>query len=79
MFTVMPSVMSNCGTRLPLTYIPLSEPLSNAVQRPPELEGSNRSTTWARDTSGCAIRRSARKSRPMTTSCPAAKVRGGPS
>jgi hypothetical protein len=77
--TVVPSVMSTCGTRRPCTYIPFSEPLSTAVHRPPEIVGSNRSSTWARDTSGCAMRTSARRSRPMTTSCPAEKVRGGPS
>ena len=46
--TVVPSVMSTCGTRLPCTYIPLSEPLSMAVHRP----CPNRSTMCARDTRG---------------------------
>ena len=46
-----------------------------ATQRP----WSNRSTRCAREINGCAIRTSARRSRPTTTSLPGAKVRVDPS
>ncbi len=46
-----------------------------ATQRP----WSNRSSRCAREIRGCATRTSARRSRPTTTSCPAANVRSDPS
>ena len=67
--------MSTTGTRWPLTNIPLRLPLSIAIQRP----CSKRRITCAREIRGWAMRRSARRSRPITTSLPAAKVRDDPS
>src|ERR1700752_3221618 len=67
--------MSTLGTRRPCAYMPLRLPLSIATQRP----WSNRSTKWAREISGWAMRTSARRSRPITTSLPGAKVRVEPS
>src|SRR6478735_11502517 len=67
--------MSTEGIRRLLTYIPLRLPLSMATQRP----WSNRSTRCAREINGCAIRTSARRSRPTTTSLPGAKLRVDPS
>ncbi len=67
---VAPSWMSTICTRWPSTKIPLSELLSIAVHRP----WSKRSSRWARAISGCATRISARRSLPMTTSRPAAKL-----
>ena len=75
MLTCMPSWMSTVGTRRPLTNMPLRLPLSIAIHRP----WSNRSTRCAREIRGWAMRTSARRSRPMTTSLPAAKVRADPS
>ena len=57
------------------TNIPFRLPLSTATQRPL----SKRNSTWARETRGCATRTSARRSRPITTSWPAANVRLDPS
>jgi hypothetical protein len=73
--TLWPSRMSTTGTRRPLTYVPFSEPLSIASHRP----WSNRSKRCAREIRGCVMRMSALRSRPTTTSWPAAKVRSDPS
>ena len=70
-----PSWMSTVGTRWLLTNSPLRLPLSMATQRP----WSKRSSRCAREIRGWAMRTSARRSRPMTTSLPAAKVRAAPS
>jgi hypothetical protein len=75
MLICWPSWMSTVGTRRPLTNIPLRLPLSIATQRP----WSKRATRCAREINGWAIRMSARRSRPMTTSLPGAKVRVEPS
>ena len=75
MLTLSPSTRSATGTRWPLTNIPLRLPLSIAIQRP----WSKRRITCAREIRGWATRRSARRSRPITTSLPGAKVRDDPS
>ncbi len=75
MLMLCPSLMSTDRTRRRSTKIPFSLPLSIATHRP----WSKRNTICARDTSGWATRTSARRSRPMTTSWPGAKVRCDPS
>ncbi len=75
MLILWPSRMSIIGTRRPLAKVPFSEPLSIASQRP----WSKRSNKCAREISGCVMRMSARRSRPTTTSWPAANVRSEPS
>src|ERR1700754_1456221 len=67
--------MSTAWTRRPSTYMALRLPLSIPAQRPL----ANRSSRWAREISECAIRTSARRSRPTTTSLPGANVRVEPS
>ncbi len=71
MLRLCPSVRSTVGTRRPLTNMPLRLPLSIATHRP----WSKRRTRWAREISGWAMRTSARRSRPTTTSLPGANVR----
>ena len=57
-----------------LTVAIVALPLSMAIHRP----RSKRSTRCAREISGWAIRTSARRSRPTTTSLPGEKVREEP-
>ncbi len=73
--TRSPSWMSTTGTRRLWTYRPLRLPLSTAIHRP----WSYRTIRWVREIRGWATRRSARRSRPITTSLPGAKVRSDPS
>ncbi len=64
MLIVWPSWMSTIGTRWPLKKTPFSELLSTAIHRPL----SKRKSRCARAISGCATRRSARRSLPPDTS-----------
>src|SRR5271156_915602 len=70
-----PSSMSTAGTRRPCTNIPLRLSLSTATHRP----CSNRSSKCAREINVSAMRKSARMSRPTTTSSPATNACADPS